>query len=147
MTKQTFALGSLADVEPVASALASIIAADAPRVVLFEGEMGAGKTTLIRSLVAAMGADGRAGANSPSFAIANDYGRTPAGMNVFHFDLYRLDSQAEAMDIGFEDYLDDPANICLVEWPDRAAGLLPDEVLRVSIELQTDRTRRVVIEY
>ncbi|MDE6269781.1 MAG: tRNA (adenosine(37)-N6)-threonylcarbamoyltransferase complex ATPase subunit type 1 TsaE [Muribaculaceae bacterium] len=147
MSKQIFDVAGLADVQSVAVELARLLKADAPRIVAFEGEMGAGKTTLIRSLVRALGADGSDGANSPSFAIANDYGLTPDGMNVLHFDLYRLESEAEAMDIGFEDYLDDPDNICLVEWPDRAGELMPDELTLVRIELLPDHTRKVEIEY
>lgn len=146
MTEQTYIISGLQDVPAVAEALATTIAEKELRIVTFDGEMGAGKTTLIRSIVAALGADGSDGANSPSFAIANDYGRTPQGLNVFHFDLYRLESAAEAMDIGFEDYLDNPSNICLIEWPDRAEELLPaDGVLRVRIELMPDRTRRLTV--
>ena len=63
---------------------------------------------------------------------------------MFHFDLYRLESAAEAMDIGFEDYLDGD-NICLVEWPDRAEELLPLDTMRVAITLLPDRTRRVTV--
>lgn len=147
MNRITIDIDSLARVAEAACALADVIRGGAPRAVTFDGEMGAGKTTLIRSLVAALGADGSDGANSPSFAIANDYGLTPEGLNVFHFDLYRLENAAEAMDIGFEDYLDDPRNICLIEWPDRADELLPAELTRVSITLLPDRTRRVTVSY
>ncbi len=145
MSTTTYTIPDLAAVDGVAAELAALIVEGGHRTVTFDGEMGAGKTTLIRSIVAAMGADGCDGANSPSFAIANDYGRAADGRNVYHFDLYRLESAEEAMDIGFEDYLDDPDNVCLIEWPDRAEELLPAELLRVGIELQPDRSRLVTV--
>ncbi|MDE6137433.1 MAG: tRNA (adenosine(37)-N6)-threonylcarbamoyltransferase complex ATPase subunit type 1 TsaE [Muribaculaceae bacterium] len=140
MNEITFHISGLADLPAAADAIAGAMQAAGASVVAFDGEMGAGKTTLIRALVSRLGADGCDTANSPSFAIANDYGRAADGRNVFHFDLYRLESAAEAMDIGFEDYLDGD-NICLVEWPDRAEELLPSDTLRVAIALLPDRTR------
>ena len=65
----------------------------------------------------------------------------PMGATCSNFDLYRLESAAEALDIGFEDYLDGD-NICLIEWPDRAEELLPEHTLRVELSLLPDRSRR-----
>ena len=144
MNELTLHISGLADIPAAADAIAGAMHAAGASVVAFDGEMGAGKTTLIRALVSRLGADGSDSANSPSFAIANDYGPAADGRNVFHFDLYRLESAAEAMDIGFEDYLDGD-NICLVEWPDRAEELLPPDTMRVAITLLSDRTRRVTV--
>ena len=143
MNTPTILIESLDAVPAAAAAVVDAMRRAGTGIVTFDGEMGAGKTTLIRSIVRALGADGFADANSPSFAIANDYGRADDGRNVFHFDLYRLENAAEAMDIGFEDYVDDPDNICLIEWPDRAAELLPADTLRVALTLLPDGSRRV----
>ena len=145
MTNETILIESLDAVPAAAAAVVRAMRRAVTGIVTFDGEMGAGKTTLIRSIVRALSADGCADANSPSFAIANDYGRADDGRNVFHFDLYRLESAAEAMDIGFEDYIDDPANVCLIEWPDRAEELLPSGILRLRLDLLPDLTRRLTI--
>ena len=109
----------------------------------FFGEMGAGKTTFISALSRMLGVSSDL-AGSPSFSIVNEYRSDTTGRTIYHFDLYRLESAAEAMDIGFEDYLDGD-NICLVEWPDRAEELLPLDTMRVAITLLPDRTRRVTV--
>lgn len=141
----TINIDNLQQLPEAASLIAAEITRSGVAVVLFDGEMGAGKTTLIRALADALGADGSDEANSPSFAIANDYGTTPDGRHIFHFDLYRLDNEEEALDIGIEDYLYEPGNLCLIEWPDRAASLLPADAMRVAIALNPDRTRTAEI--
>lgn len=145
MNSITLHIATIDDVPAAAAAVAQAMTDAGTRTVAFDGEMGAGKTTLIRCLVAHLGADGHDGANSPSFAIANDYGPAADGHNVFHFDLYRLESAAEALDIGFEDYLDGH-NICLIEWPDRAEELLPADTLRVCLTLLPDHSRECKIQ-
>ena len=147
MNNEPILIESLEAVDKAAAAVVSAMRAEGASVVAFDGEMGVGKTTLIRRIVRALGADGHADANSPSFAIANDYGVADDGRNVFHFDLYRLESAAEALDIGFDEYVYDDRNICLIEWPERAAELLPAETLLVSIALLPDRTREVRIAH
>jgi len=144
MNTFTTHISSIDDVPAAAAAVARAMADTGSAIVAFDGEMGAGKTTLIRSLVAYLGADGCDEANSPSFAIANDYGTAADGRNVFHFDLYRLENAAEVLDIGFEDYLYGD-NICLIEWPDRAEELLPAETLRVHLRLLPDRSREMTV--
>ena len=146
MTETTLHITGLDDMPAAARPVADTMARRGCHIATFDGEMGAGKTTLIRALVEILGADGCDGANSPSFAIANDYGRAADGRNVYHFDLYRLESAEEALDIGFEDYLDS-GDICLIEWPDRAEELIPDDEsrMRVQLSLLPDRSRELRI--
>lgn len=108
----------------------------------FTGEMGAGKTTFISALCAALGVDPEE-ANSPSFAIANEYRSETTAELIYHFDLYRLESLEEVMDIGFEDYLDSGA-LCLIEWPEKVADILPDDTVRVNIRVNDEDRKSVV---
>lgn len=113
---------------------------DGHRVIAFYGGMGAGKTTFTSAICRALGISGDA-VSSPSFAIVNEY-RTPAGEPVFHFDFYRIDKLAEALDIGFYEYIDSGC-LCLMEWPENIEELLPGESLRVHITAAPDESRTV----
>lgn len=97
----------------------------------FHGEMGAGKTTFIRALVEQLGVDPEE-ANSPSFSIINEYRSDTTAELIYHFDLYRLESVEEALEIGVEDYFDSGA-LCLLEWPERIEPLLPDDTVVVKV--------------
>ena len=107
----------------------------------FYGEMGAGKTTFIRALAAALGVEDDV-ANSPSCSIINEYRADTTAELIYHFDLYRLDSMDEAMDIGVEDYFDSGA-LCLLEWPERIEPMLPDDTVRVTITVNPDESRTI----
>lgn len=109
----------------------------------FKGEMGAGKTTFISALSQALGVD-EDEANSPSFAIVNEYRSDTTAELIYHFDLYRLENLEEVMDIGFEDYLDSGA-ICLIEWPDIVADILPDDTVWVDIRANDDGSRDILV--
>lgn len=109
----------------------------------FTGEMGAGKTTFIAALSRALGVD-EDEANSPSFAIVNEYRSEATAELIYHFDLYRLESLEEVMDIGFEDYLDCGA-LCFIEWPDKVEDILPDDTVKVNILVNDDHSRTVVV--
>ena len=82
--------------------------------------------------------------SSPTFAIVNEY-KTASGESVFHFDFYRIEKTAEALDIGLYDYLDS-GSLCLMEWPENIEGLLPEETLKVSIRVQDDGSRLLTWE-
>lgn len=110
----------------------------------FTGEMGTGKTTFISALCAALGVDPDE-ANSPSFAIANEYRSDTTAELIYHFDLYRLESLAEIMDIGFEDYLDSGA-LCLIEWPEKVEDILPDDTVKATIRVNDDLSRDLIVE-
>ena len=109
----------------------------------FTGDMGAGKTTFITALATALGVDPDE-ANSPSFAIANEYRSETTAELIYHFDLYRLESLEEAMDIGFEDYLDSGA-LCLIEWPGVVEDILPDDTVAVEVKLNDDLSRSLIV--
>lgn len=107
------------------------------KVVLFDGDMGAGKTTFIAEVCRLLGADDDFG--SPTFSLINEY-MSSDGYPIYHFDFYRIESPQEALDIGVEDYFES-GNLCLVEWPDKLGNLLPDDVLRVHISVNEDNSR------
>ncbi|WP_394334300.1 tRNA (adenosine(37)-N6)-threonylcarbamoyltransferase complex ATPase subunit type 1 TsaE [Spirosoma aerolatum] len=105
---------------------------------LFEGDMGAGKTTLIKELCRALGVISIV--QSPTFSIVNEY-TTHEGHSVYHFDCYRLRNEAEALDIGIEEYFDS-GNYCFIEWPERIQSLWPATYYKVylSVDLEGHRT-------
>ena len=100
------------------------------RVLAFHGDLGAGKTTLIKALGQELGVAGAM--SSPTFALVNEY-RSGAGDPVYHFDLYRLKDAAELDAIGFSEYVDS-GNYCFIEWPQLAEELLPPGTLHVTLE-------------
>jgi tRNA threonylcarbamoyladenosine biosynthesis protein TsaE len=102
----------------------------------FEGNLGAGKTTLIKVICRELGVIQHV--QSPTFSIVNVY-ETETGEELYHFDCYRLNKQEEAFDFGMEEYLDS-GNICLIEWPQIVDDLLPVPHLLISIEGMDDRT-------
>lgn len=106
--------------------------------VAFYAPMGAGKTTFTTAVCKVLGVEEDA-ISSPTFAIVNEY-RGKGGRPIFHFDFYRIDNPAEALDIGLYDYLDS-GELCLMEWPENVEGLLPEETLRVQISVQPDGSR------
>ena len=119
-----------------------IDALDGRSVVAFFGQMGAGKTTLISAIMEYLGSADTV--TSPTFALVNQY-YTADEQPVYHFDFYRINSLAEAFDMGYEEYFYS-GDLCLVEWPEKIEGLLPDEVAVVRIEPLDESSRRFVIE-
>lgn len=127
---------------PVAARQVATAIAEAGRtVVAFEGEMGAGKTTLIRALCAALGVGDEV--SSPTFALVNEY-RNGQDEPVYHFDFYRIDSEEEAARLGAAEYFDS-GYLCLVEWPTRVAGLLPPARLTVELTVTGPESRQLSI--
>ena len=109
----------------------------------FYGEMGAGKTTFINALCRRLGVEDDV-ANSPSFAIINEYRSDETAELIYHFDLYRLDNIDDALEIGVEDYFDSGA-LCLLEWPERIEDILPDDTVKVEIRVNDDHSRDIII--
>lgn len=109
-----------------------ILSDSSPSVVHLSGELGAGKTTLVRGMLAEMGVT--EGVRSPTFTLMQVYGTEPP---ILHVDLYRVKSY---QGLGLEDYLD--SHLLLIEWPDRAEGLLPaDEVWKIQIDFAGEGRR------
>lgn len=111
-------------------------------VVAFRGEMGAGKTTLIREIAAQLGATDTV--TSPTFALVNQYkgsGKRP----IYHFDFYRINDLREAFDLGYEEYFYS-GDICLVEWPEKIEPLLPENTIQVRITVDSETARTFEIE-
>lgn len=106
----------------------------------FYGEMGAGKTTFIKSVCEALGVEDVI--NSPTFAIVNEYRSSTTGELMYHFDFYRINKLSEAEDIGTEDYFYSGA-LCFIEWPEKIDELLPYDVVKVSITVNDDDSRTI----
>ena len=132
--KKTF---SIKEIDQIAKELLGVFSS---KIVLFNGEMGAGKTTLISALVRALG--GAEDASSPTFSIVNEYKVTDDF--VYHFDFYRIKNHHEALDIGVEDYF------CsgywnFIEWPEKIKMFLPKDVTVVNLTIDNEYQR--TIEY
>ena len=124
------------DLFPIAQQL--INAADPGKIIVFRGPLGAGKTTLIKNLCAALGVNEYTG--SPTFSIVNEYQITDHN-RISHFDLYRIKDEIELLDIGWDEYLDS-GNWVFIEWPEKAQNLLPEHFLSVLINVE-DSTRQI----
>ena len=109
----------------------------------FYGDMGAGKTTFINELCRTLGVDSDDTA-SPTFALINEYRSDTTAELIYHFDFYRIDDMDEAIDLGVEDYFDSGA-ICLLEWPEKIAPLLPSDTVTVRIRVNDDDSRTIEI--
>ena len=107
------------------------------KVFAFYGKMGAGKTTFIKALCEVLGV--KDVITSPTFAIINEY--TDGNNNpIYHFDFYRIKKLEEVYDMGYEDYFYS-GNLCLLEWPELVEDVLPENVIKVTIEEQSDGSR------
>ena len=111
------------------------------KVFAFHGNMGAGKTAFIHALCDEKKVSSTVG--SPTFSIINEY-KYPGG-KIFHIDLYRLKDEDEAIRAGVEDCIYS-GEICLVEWPDRASGIFPEDAMHVYINRIDQDTRKIIIK-
>ena len=117
-------------------------ALDGRNVIAFFGTMGAGKTTLIREICDKLGSEDVV--SSPTFALVNRY-NIANGRPIFHFDFYRIERPEEAFDMGYEEYFYSDG-LCLVEWSERIEELLPDDVMKVEIEVLSPTKRHITID-
>jgi tRNA threonylcarbamoyladenosine biosynthesis protein TsaE len=130
---------SLDDLDAAASEILSFSSNN--HVFLLYGDMGAGKTTLIKSLCKALGSEDNIA--SPTFSIVNEY--NAPNHNIYHFDFYRLKTQTEALDMGFEEYLYS-GNYCFIEWPEKIPDLLPLHYISIKITVADNNERQISIE-
>ncbi|MEG1611987.1 MAG: tRNA (adenosine(37)-N6)-threonylcarbamoyltransferase complex ATPase subunit type 1 TsaE [Alistipes sp.] len=137
---ETIHINSLTELPEVAEAV--IHSLGKRTVVVFRGAMGAGKTTLIREIVAQLGATDTV--TSPTFAIINQYSGT-GGRIIYHFDFYRINRIEEAYDFGYEEYFYS-GDLCLVEWPEKVEELLPEGVMTVRITADSEDERTFEID-
>ena len=127
----TFSLDQLKDVAQ------KIMAENPNKVILFHGEMGVGKTTLIKQLCKTLGI--MDATSSPTFSLVNEY-QTTNNQTVYHFDFYRLNKETEAMDMGIDDYLYS-GNWCFIEWAENIPNLIPKAHSIITIQLLADGNR------
>jgi tRNA threonylcarbamoyladenosine biosynthesis protein TsaE len=112
------------------------------KVITFHAQMGAGKTTFIKELVKELGVDDNS--SSPTFSLVNEY-RTRSGEVVYHFDLYRLNSEEEGYDMGLDEYFYSE-EWCFIEWPEKTPNLIPIDHAHISIKVLADGMRELVLK-
>lgn len=130
---------TLSDLPSIAERLISF--AGNNRIFLFYGDMGAGKTTLIKALCTQLGVN--TPVSSPTFAIVNEY--EGAQHRIYHFDFYRLKTQTEALDMGCEEYFYS-GDYCFIEWPDKIPDMLPSHYISINISVLNDTCRKISFE-
>jgi tRNA threonylcarbamoyladenosine biosynthesis protein TsaE len=130
---------TLSDLPAAAAQLVAF--AGTEKVFLFNGDMGAGKTTFIKSLCETLGV--KEAVTSPTFAIVNEY--SIPNTKIYHFDFYRLKNQTEALDMGAEEYFYS-GNYCLIEWPEKIPDMLPLHYINVNIKALNDNSREISVE-
>lgn len=129
---------SLSEIETVATNLLLHLTS---KVILVNGEMGAGKTTMIKALCKALNSPDLV--SSPTFSLINEY-RTANNEPLYHFDCYRIESEEEAYDFGAEEYLHS-GHLCFIEWSENIASLLPEESNALMIEKIDATTRKITL--
>ena len=140
---KTFTITSLEEIDNVAGDFIQYISESdlQSNIFAFYGKMGAGKTTFIKAICKALGVKDIV--NSPTFTIINEY-RSSRGFPIYHFDFYRINRLQEAFDIGTEDYFAGNG-LCLIEWPEKIAEILPEDHIKVTISTNEDLSRTVEI--
>ena len=118
-----------------------ILSQSKSKILLFYGEMGAGKTTLIKEICSLLDIEDKI--SSPTFSLVNEY-KSRQGESVYHFDFYRIEDEEEAMDIGFEEYIDSE-KWCLIEWPQNIENLLPLKSSAIQIQILENGNRSLTI--
>ncbi|WP_333878394.1 tRNA (adenosine(37)-N6)-threonylcarbamoyltransferase complex ATPase subunit type 1 TsaE [Flavobacterium sp.] len=127
---------SLHEIQEVAQ---KIIAENPNKVIVFNGPMGVGKTTLIKALAKELGVQDAT--SSPTFALVNEYQAGDCSI-VYHFDVYRLKSEAEALDMGIDEYLYS-GQWCFIEWAEKIPNLLPEHYSTIELQIATDGKRHL----
>jgi len=130
---------SLENLSEIATA---VITSVKNKTLLFYGEMGVGKTTLIKEICKQLGVLDNI--SSPTFSLVNEY-QTKNNESIFHFDFYRIEEEEEALDMGIDDYFYNN-NWCLIEWPENVENLLPLEVVEIHLSVLEDGQRNIQLK-
>lgn len=128
------------NIEQVETVAKQVIVAATSKIILFEGDMGVGKTTLIKTLVSLLGSDDLV--SSPTFSLVNEY--KGINDNIFHFDLYRVEEEEELYNFGIETYIYSDDYV-FVEWPNLLKPLLQDQFTTINIKLSENSTRELTL--
>lgn len=131
---------SLEEIERIAN---EVVAQNPHKVIIFNGQMGVGKTTLIKVLAAILGVKDTI--SSPTFSLVNEY-KVTENQNVYHFDVFRLQSESEALDMGIDEYLYS-GHWCFIEWAEKIPNLLPDLYSTINLELLPDGKRKLTLHH
>ena len=134
-----FTVSSIEDLRQVSDVIKTM--SNTYRVICLDGDLGAGKTTLVKDLGKVLGISDNI--SSPTFSIVNEY-EDSENNPVYHFDLYRLKDEEEALDIGIEEYLYS-GDLCIIEWANMFPGLIPSKHLEISINLVGEKNREITL--
>ncbi len=127
--------------EQINEVAVKIIAQNPKKIILLNGEMGVGKTTLIKHFCKNLGV--QEATSSPTFSLVNEY-KTFNNQLIYHFDVYRLKTESEALDIGIDEYLYS-GNWCFIEWSEKISNLIPDDHSVINIELLANGNRKLTL--
>jgi tRNA threonylcarbamoyladenosine biosynthesis protein TsaE len=128
---------NLSEIDSIAQ---QIINQNPEKVILFHGEMGAGKTTFIKALAKVLGVE--KATSSPTFSLVNEY-EAKEGL-VYHFDVYRLKNEQEAFDFGIEDYLYS-GHWCFIEWAEKIPNLIPENHSVITLSMLENGNRKIIV--
>jgi len=130
---------SLAEIDHAAQ---QVLAQNIKNIITFHGSMGAGKTTFVKALARRLGVTEMTG--SPTFSLVNEY-VTQDGRTLYHFDLYRINTEEEAYDMGIDEYFYS-GNLCLIEWPEKTPNLIPLDHTAITIKTLPDGRRQLTVK-
>lgn len=141
--EKRFKTRSVAGTMAVAQTIAEILTA--PRMVVLRGELGAGKTTLVKGWVAALGLGGADEVTSPTFTLVHEYAK--AGRKVYHLDLYRLETERELATLGLEEMAEDEGAVVLIEWGEKFASVMERADAEVAMEYLEGDERSLLVRW
>jgi len=130
---------SLAEIDHAAQ---QVLAQNIKNIITFHGNMGAGKTTFIKALARRLGVSEMT--SSPTFSLVNEY-ETEDGRTLYHFDLYRINTEEEAYDMGIDEYFYS-GNLCLIEWPEKTPNLIPLDHTSITLKTLPDGRRHLIVK-